>query len=169
MNRATISILSILLLFIFSACNQNNNASTNTNAEPTQTKTKETQAHTIEITDAEGNTLTFDHAPESIATLDSGVLDILQQLDANITGRPSTNAPLDPKLETIEELGNPHQPNFEMIAKVNPDVFIVPLSFKRYESNMRDLGIPLFYTKANSIQDIQETGKGRRRIKSVHF
>lgn len=156
MNKATIlSILSFIFLVTFSACSQDSSTTAETNDK--QNQTEEVQANTIEITDAAGNQLTFDEVPESIATIDSGVLNILQELDANITGRPSTQAPVDEELEQIDELGNPHQPNFEMIAKVNPEVLVVPLSFKQYESTVQEMGIDLLYTKANSIEDIQET------------
>src|SRR5699024_980846 len=106
---------------------------------------------------AVGNTLTFDEAPESIATFDSGVLDILHALDANIIGRPTASEPVDEDLEDITEIGNPHEPNFEKIAEVNPDVLIVSPSFKQYEDNLKDQGIEPVYTEANSVDDILDT------------
>lgn len=111
----------------------------------------------IEITDAVGNKLAFDEPPESIATFDSGVLDILQALDANITGRPTSSAPVDEELEGVTEIGNPHEPNFEKIAEVNPDVLIVSPSFRQYEDNLKDQGIEPVYTDANSVEDILDT------------
>ncbi|AIF43074.1 ABC transporter substrate-binding protein [Virgibacillus sp. SK37] len=157
MNKAFIPILSLFLLFALSACGQDNNSSSA--KEETQQTTEKSDAQTkqIEITDASGNTLTFDQAPASIATFDSGVLNILQELGANITGRPAASGPVDEELKGITEIGNPHQPNFEMIAKVNPEVLVVPLSFKQYEDNLIEQGIKPVYTKANSVEDIQET------------
>ncbi|MYL59570.1 ABC transporter substrate-binding protein, partial [Virgibacillus halodenitrificans] len=157
MNRAFIPILSLFLLFALSACGQEHNSSS-AKEEAQQTSEKsDAQTKQIEITDASGNTLTFDQAPTSIATFDSGVLNILQELDANIIGRPTASGPVDEELKDITEIGNPHQPNFELIAKVNPEVLVVPLSFKQYEDNLIEQGIKPVYTKANSVEDIQET------------
>ncbi len=152
MKKVIIAFLSIFLLIAFTACSQERNTS---KAKEEEKAAEESQA--IEITDASGQQLTFDEPPASIATLDSGVMDILQTLDANITGRPATSGKVNEELKDVTEIGNPHEPNFEMIAKVNPEVLVVPLSFKQYEDNLEAQGTKLVYTEANSITDIQET------------
>src|SRR5699024_5902293 len=69
----------------------------------------------------------------------------------------TASEPVDEDLEDITEIGNPHEPNFEKIAEVNPDVLIVSPSFKQYEDNLKDQGIEPVYTEANSVDDILDT------------
>ncbi|MBP2258628.1 ABC transporter substrate-binding protein [Virgibacillus alimentarius] len=157
MKKVLILIIFLTLLCALAACSQESNTSTAKEKAQQTDEKQESQTNTIEITDASGQKLTFEEAPTSIATLDSGVLDILQALDANLTGRPTSSGPAATKNDKITEIGNPHQPNFELIAKVNPEVLVVPISFKQYEDKMKQQGIQLVYTKANSIEDIQDS------------
>src|SRR5699024_12339120 len=143
-----------MVFILLTACSEGED---NTKEASGEEKTEEETTSSIDVTDAVGKTLTFDEARESIATFDSGVLDILHALDANITGRPTASGPVDEDLEDITEIGNPHEPNFEKIAEVNPDVLIVSPSFKQYEDNLKDQGIEPVYTEANSVDDILDT------------
>jgi len=159
MPKAFISVLSFIFLFTLAACGQDHNApaaanETNSDVEPASpTEISES----IDITDAAGNQLTFDQVPTSFATFDSGVLDILLALDANVTGRPTASGEIESSLQDITEIGNPHQPNFEIVAQVNPDVLVVPISLQRYEETFKNQDIQPVYTQANSITDIQDT------------
>ncbi|MEK3934634.1 ABC transporter substrate-binding protein [Sporosarcina sp. FSL W7-1349] len=111
----------------------------------------------IEITDALGQTLTFETAPKTFATLSSGDLDILLSLGAKVVGRPTSQAPVAPELEEVEQIGNPHQPNFEKIAVVHPDVLLASPSMKAHAENLERQGTKVIYTSANSVQEIQNT------------
>lgn len=154
MRKLCIPFLLLMVFILLTACSEGEDNKKEASGEE---KTEEENTSSIDVTDAVGNTLTFDEAPESIATFDSGVLDILHALDANITGRPTASGPVDEDLEDITEIGNPHEPNFEKIAEVNPDVLIVSPSFKQYEDNLKDQGIEPVYTEANSVDDILDT------------
>lgn len=144
-----------MTFILLTACNggEDNNKES---SEKRATEEDEAMSN-IEITDAVGNKLAFDESPGSIATFDSGVLDILHVLDANIAGRPTSSGPVDEELEGVTEIGNPHEPNFEKIAEVNPDVLIVSPSFRQYEDNLKDQGIEPVYTDANSVEDILDS------------
>lgn len=111
----------------------------------------------IEITDATGQKITFEQVPASIATLSSGDLDMLLALDANVVGRPSSQGETADELKNIQEIGNPHQPNFEKIAEVHPEVLIASPSFKQYAANLEAQGTKVVYTQANSVEDILQT------------
>ena len=121
-------------------------------------KAKEvSQAGPVKFVDALGNEHEFETAPASIATLDPGVMDILVELGANITGRPQVSSELEEDVAAIQELGNPHEPSFEQIAALNPEVLIVPPSFAQFASTIEATGIKVVYESMQSIEDIQST------------
>ena len=111
----------------------------------------------IEFIDASGETIQFDEAPSSVAVLSAGDLDMMLALDANVVGRPSLHGETPAELQDIQEIGNPHQPNFEKIAEVHPDVLIASPSFKQHAANLEAQGTKVVYTEANSVEDILNT------------
>lgn len=159
--RKVLLFMVLTLLLILAACGKANGADGNkgadTNTDTETPEVEENSASEVEIKDASGEIVTFDETPESIAVLNSGDLDILRKLDVNVTGRPKTSGPVDQEIEGITEIGNPHQPNFEKIAEVNPDVLAVPLSFQQYAGNIAEQGTTIVYTQANSVDDILNT------------
>lgn len=150
-----------MLLFVLTACgteSKDENKNTNENASTEEDiQAAEVEDTSFEITDASGQTLKFESAPTSIATLSAGDLDMLTALGADVTGRPTASGPVDSSLENIPEIGNPHQPNFEKIAEVHPDVLVASMSFKQHAENIERQGTKIVYTNANSIEDIQNT------------
>ncbi|PIC96084.1 iron-hydroxamate ABC transporter substrate-binding protein [Sporosarcina sp. P26b] len=157
------SVLSILmLLFVLSACGtedgkaEDKTAASAVKAKGTE-KAEETTGAAIEVTDMIGQTSTFDEVPKSVATLSSGDLDMLLALGIKVDGRPTVQGPPNKDLEGIAEIGNPHQPNFEKIAEINPEVIIAAPSFKQHEANMERQGTKIVYTAANSVDDIKKT------------
>ena len=157
--RKGLMFIMLSVLFILSACGETDRADENKGASANAETPKEagSASSEVEITDASGETVVFETTPESIAILNSGDLDILRQLDVNITGRPTASGPVDQEIEGITEIGNPHQPNFEKIAEVNPDALAVPLSFQQYAENISEQGTKIVYTQANSVADIMNT------------
>ncbi|WP_025785812.1 ABC transporter substrate-binding protein [Sporosarcina sp. D27] len=131
--------------------------STETAGAKTSQSDKANENEKIEITDATGQKITFEEAPTSIATLSSGDLDMLLSLDANVVGRPSSQGVPAAELKDIQEIGNPHQPNFEKIAEVHPEVLIASPSFKQHAANLEAQGTKVVYTQANSVEDILQT------------
>lgn len=159
MKKAILSIIMLSFVIALVACGENDDTSKE-KTEDSQVANAQDEGETssaIEVTDATGQELSFDEVPASFATLDSGVLGILHELDANIVGRPTSSQAVDSALEVITEIGNPHEPNFEMIAQENPDVLIASPSFQQYEDNLKEQGTQLIYTESNSIEDIQDT------------
>ncbi|MCG7334806.1 ABC transporter substrate-binding protein [Sporosarcina sp. ACRSM] len=152
MRKVSLFLLSVLLLFVLAAC-----GSEKDKAEATEETPKVEDSTAIEVKDATGETVVFEEIPESIAVLNSGDLDILLALGANVTGRPTSSGPVAKEVEGITEIGNPHQPNFEKIAEVHPSVLAASMSFKQHAQNVERQGTKVVYTKANSIADIQET------------
>lgn len=158
MRKSLLFVLLAVLLFVVAACGAKEDPTEvqETDVSGVQTEKQETSTET-EIQDASGETVTFEETPESIAVLSSGDLDILHALKVNVTGRPTASGPVDPALEEIAEIGNPHQPNFEKIAEVNPAVLAASLGFQQYAENLEKQGTKVVYTQANSIADITNT------------
>lgn len=120
-------------------------------------KPEEENVAILEATDASGKKVTFNEAPETFAALNSGDLDIMLALGANVTGRPTASGPVADGLKDVIEIGNMHQPNFEKIAEAHPDVLFASIGFQRHAENVERQGTKVVYTKANSVADIQET------------
>lgn len=160
MRKLSIFIISIFLLIVLAACGTSAEETEedvqDTNDTASESSDKESNLP-IEVTDASGETITFESIPESAATLSSGDLDILHNLGVEIVGRPTTNVEVPADVEDAPEIGNLHQPNFEKIAEANPEVLIAPLSFERHAANIEEQGTKVVYSNANSIADIQET------------
>lgn len=164
MKRLTSFISVLMLSFILAACGTNEKAA---DQEPgkEQTVSADVKAEGseipgstgIEVTDLTGRKITFEEPPASAATLSSGDLDMLTALGVDIAGRPSAQGPVADELKDVAEIGNPHQPNFEKIAEINPDVLIAAPSFKQFEANMERQGTKIIYTSANSVEDIQQS------------
>lgn len=158
MKRVSLIFMSLFLLVLIVACGkEDEKAAEKEVAGEVAGEVTPEEVTTIEVTDLSGQKIEFETAPESIATLSSGDLDILLQLDANVIGRPSSNGPVAKELEAIEVIGNPHQPNFEKIAEVHPSVLVAGMAFKQHADNMERQGTKVVYTQANSIEDIQNT------------
>lgn len=152
MRKYTFILFSLVLLVALTACDNGKKE-----ASGDQIKNKSVEEISIKVTDASGQSLSFDKVPDSIATLSSGDLDILLSLGANVTGRPTVSGEVAKDLKTIAEIGNPHQPNFEKIAEIHPSVLIAGMSFKQHAANIEKQGTKVIFTEANSIDDIQNS------------
>ncbi|MDH5159610.1 ABC transporter substrate-binding protein [Heyndrickxia oleronia] len=152
MRKYTFILFSLVLLVALTACDNGKKE-----ASGDQIKNKSVEEISIKVTDASGQSLSFDKVPDSIATLSSGDLDILLSLGANVTGRPTVSGEVAKDLKTISEIGNPHQPNFEKIAEIHPSVLIAGMSFKQHAANIEKQGTKVIFTEANSIDDIQNS------------
>ncbi|HDR7887778.1 ABC transporter substrate-binding protein [Bacillus toyonensis] len=141
------AILSVFFLLI--GCN----AKGNDKASATKT---EKGKEKIEITDLSGRKVTFDKTPESFATLSMGDMDIIHALDGKIIGRPDTKLTLPEELKKAQVIGNAHQPNFEQIASLKPDVLVANNGFQKNVPTVEAQGTKVVISTANSVQDIQK-------------
>ena len=123
----------------------------------TQTENTEALANAITFTDALGNEHIFEQPPASVATLNPGIMDILLEVGANVTGRPTISSDISKDVEAIQEIGNPHEPSFEQIVALKPEVLIVPTSFQRFAATVEATGTKIIYEDMASIEGIKET------------
>ncbi|EEL32651.1 MULTISPECIES: ABC transporter substrate-binding protein [Bacillus cereus group] len=141
------AILSVFFLLI--GCN----AKGNDKASATKT---EKGKEKIEITDLSGRKVTFDKTPESFATLSMGDMDIIHALGGKIIGRPDTKLTLPEELKKAQVIGNAHQPNFEKIASLKPDVLVANNGFQKNVPTVEGQGTKVVISTVNSVQDIQK-------------
>lgn len=111
----------------------------------------------VTFVDALGKEHVFATAPKSIATLNPGIMDILVELGANVTGRPSIHEGMAAEIKAIQEIGNPHEPSIEQIVLLNPEVLIVPPNFQQFAPTIEATGIKVVYETMDSIDAIQAT------------
>ncbi|MER2105993.1 MAG: ABC transporter substrate-binding protein [Solibacillus sp.] len=111
----------------------------------------------VKFVDALGKEHAFATVPKSIATLNPGIMDILVELGANVTGRPTIHEGMSAEVEAIQEIGNPHEPSIEQIVLLNPEVIIVPPSFQQFASTIEATGVKVVYENMDSIDTIKET------------
>lgn len=116
-------------------------------------------AGALTLIDDLGNKHAFAATPSSVATLNPGMMDILLALGANVTGRPTISSEMKEEVKAIQEIGNPHEPSFEQIAALNPEVLIVPASFQQFATTVEATGTKIVYSSMNSIDDIKNTIK----------
>lgn len=113
----------------------------------------------LTLIDDLGNKHEFEATPGSVATLNPGMMDILLELGANVTGRPTITSDRGAEVESIQEIGNPHEPSFEQIAALNAEILIVPPSFQQFATTVEATGTKIVYSNMNSVDDIKKTIK----------
>ena len=161
MKKWRFLLVSTLALSL-AACNdeqdaKGNEAKTEVTAETNSQATSVKNTEPVKFVDAIGQEFEFAEQPKSIATLNPGIMDILVELGANVTGRPTIHAEMSEKIENIQDIGSVHEPSFEQIVALNPEVLIVPTSFQRFAQSITATGIKVVYEDMDSIQGIQDT------------
>lgn len=140
-----LSIVASLSL-VLAACGSNAATDADTSAE---------KVH-ISTTDRSGNKVELAEAPSTVAALSPGDAEVLLALDANVVGVPTMTGTMPENFKGITQIGNPHSPSLEKIAQVHADVFFAQDSFQQYAPTVENQGSKVVYTKADSIEDIQE-------------
>lgn len=164
-ERLVVKMKKYIFLFIgalallLAACGEDNKTA-NVNASADQVEVEQDTVEkegSITLLDDLGNKHEFAATPGSVATLNSGMVEILLALGANVTGRPTISYDMEAKVEAIQEIGNPHEPSFEQIAALNAEVLIVPVSFQQFATTVEATGTKVLYSNMNSVDDIKKT------------
>jgi iron complex transport system substrate-binding protein len=145
-------LLVMAMTVVFAACGKEDSEKASTAA------TDEKKTEEIKVTDGAKRDIVFKEHPKNIAVLGSGDMDIIHALGGNIVGRPSSKAPLASKeLEKAEQIGNLHQPNFEKIASVKPDLLIANSGFEKHIGTVEKGNTKVFLSASNSIEEVQKS------------
>ncbi|AXM89229.1 ABC transporter substrate-binding protein [Anoxybacillus ayderensis] len=111
----------------------------------------------LTIKDSAGRTVTFDRTPQRVVVLSPGDLHTLQALGVQVVGRPTSATPVDASLQSVPQVGNIHQPNFEKIVSLQPDVVIAGTSFLGHIQKAQSLGLKVVITSGSSVNDIKSS------------
>ncbi|MFB7141814.1 ABC transporter substrate-binding protein [Gottfriedia sp. NPDC056225] len=144
MKKRFFSFMSLGLALTLTACNSN---------EVSKSSVKPTKQY-----DLAKRSYGFKEAPNNVAVLSSGDLDIVRSLGGKIVGRPTSIMPTtDPELKDIVEIGNIHQPKFEEIASVKADVLFAGKAFANNIDKVESQGTKVVVTSGNSINEIKQS------------
>ena len=89
---------------------------------------------------------------------------VLDKLDANVVGIPTTQLEMPEKFKGLPEVGQSMNPDLEVVASLNPDVFVMDNAFKdSVEKSLKEYDFNTFFLKTNTYTDyinsIEELGK----------
>lgn len=152
-------LLACGLALTLAACGEQTNSSKTEDTTKTEQVAANEQSKEMNVMfkDALGNEHVFKEVPKNIATLNPGIMDILLQLGANVSGRPTISGDMTSEVKAIQELGNVHEPSVEQIVAAQPKVLVVPPSFQRFASSIEQTGTEIVYENLDSIEQIQHT------------
>ncbi|KMK78337.1 ABC transporter substrate-binding protein [Alkalihalobacillus pseudalcaliphilus] len=110
---------------------------------------------TYSITDFADRTIELEHAPERIAALSNGEMDIIYALGGELVGRPNGVSHVE-ATNDVTQIGSTHEIDLEQLTLAQPDVVL-----GHAQMNLKDigtiegLGAEFVLTQAQSIEDIQ--------------
>lgn len=89
---------------------------------------------------------------------------VLDKLDANVVGIPTTQLEMPEKFKGLPEVGQSMNPDLEVVASLNPDVFVMDNAFKdSVEKSLKEYDFNTFFLKTNTytdyIKSIEALGK----------
>ena len=89
---------------------------------------------------------------------------VVDKLDANVVGIPTTQLEMPEKFKGLPEVGQSMNPDLEVVASLNPDVFVMDNAFKdSVEKSLKEYDFNTFFLKTNTytdyIKSIEELGK----------
>lgn len=89
---------------------------------------------------------------------------VLDKLDANVVGIPTTKLEIPERFKGLPEVGQSMSPDLEIVASLEPDVFIMDNMFKEsVEESLKDYDFNTFFLKTNTytayVESIEELGE----------
>ncbi|KNF08284.1 putative ABC transporter periplasmic binding protein [Gottschalkia purinilytica] len=85
---------------------------------------------------------------------------VLESLNVELAGRPTTKEPISESLKKLPEIGDPMNPDMEKIKALNPDVFVSTGALKdSLGKNLEENGIKTEFYDLNSFDGVKNTIK----------
>jgi len=142
-SKIKISMLALLFISAFVACN-----STSENSETSSTEQKEVVVnHDLGTTNVKTN-------PERVVVLDLGSLETLDQFGVKVVGTAKRNLPQYlSKFEddsSVTDVGTLKEVNFEKIKELNPDLIIISGRLQNSYEELSEIAPTIFMAVDNS-------------------
>ncbi|WP_211748894.1 ABC transporter substrate-binding protein [Paenibacillus sp. Marseille-Q4541] len=168
MNGRMLSLLlSLMLAITLAACGnesttegQGSGQTTEQGAgttDNTETNSLETQ-YPLTLTDATGESFTFEKAPEKIVSVSPAETESLYAigLDEQIVG-VSDYDDYPEQVKDKPKMGSLYEPNAEAIIAAEPDIVFTGISMDEAAvQKLRDLGIVIFKTDPKTVEDVMK-------------
>lgn len=89
---------------------------------------------------------------------------VLDRLDAEVVGIPTTQMEIPEQYKGLPEVGQAMSPDLEIVASLEPDLFVMDNSFKEsVEESLKEYDLNTFFLKTGTyteyVQSIEELGK----------
>lgn len=148
MKRLTMLLLSVVMVFMLTACGSSNTSTTsnesntNTNTTTGSTSTEIDQRTLVTVTDNFGNTVTVPVNPKNVVSLDNRTFETLEAWGIQLAAAPKNVMPADLSYVndgSVLNVGNHTEPNLEVIAAVDPELVIVGQRFAKYYEDIKAL------------------------------
>ncbi|OZI10842.1 iron ABC transporter substrate-binding protein [Bacillaceae bacterium SAS-127] len=137
-SKLTVIMMAIFVLMLAACSNSSNESS------KTEDKGKEkdsTEVKTVEVTDAHGK-VTVPVNPKNVVALDNRTFETLADWDIELAAAPKDVMPADSpyvKDDSVQDIGNHREPNFEILAAADPELVIVGQRFADYYEDIKKL------------------------------
>lgn len=100
----------------------------------------------------------------NIVSITVAATQVLDKLEADVVGVPTTKYTLPTRYDGVTEVGQVMNPDFEIIASLDPDLVIIDSMFKEnLEASMTEYGMDAFYfntsTYRNFLESIEALGE----------
>ena len=104
-----------------------------------------------------------DNKKVSVVSATVSATQVLDKLDANVLGVPTTKMDLPEKLKDLPKVGQAISPDLEIVASLEPDVFVMDNMFKeKVEESMKKYDLNTFFfdtsTYTNFVNSIKKLG-----------
>lgn len=134
----------------------------NNSAEQTSNKAIENES--TENISAENESDENIAVEKKISVASVAISQILDEMDVDIVGRPTTKLELPKRYESIAEIGSSFSPDFEKVLAAGTELLIGDSMFKdKIEKSAQEYGIETFYVNTSTYNDfltsIEELGK----------
>jgi len=86
---------------------------------------------------------------------------VLGELNAEVIGIPTTQNPIPEQFLGLPEVGIAHSPDLEVVASLEPDLFIIDSQFREaHEETLNELGINTFFFESGTYESFVESIAG---------